>query len=160
LAEIKSDIKWEPKEKFHITLKFLGDIEETILIKITEELKHKLTNFGSFSVEYKSLGTFPNLKQARVVWIAEQDKEKKVYGLNKTIEGMLKNYNFKDESNRFHPHITLGRVKGICGIKEVIELMQQHEHESITDFASEVCIMKSTLTRSGSLFDIIDIIKL
>ena len=159
-SDIQSDVKWEPREKFHVTLKFLGDVEEKTLTNITEELKDKLNKFGSFPIEYNSLGAFPNFKLARVLWIGASDKEKKVFGLNKIIEAQLKNHNFDNESNRFHPHITLGRVKGIRGVKEVIEMMQQHEHESIMDSASEVCIMKSTLTRNGSFYGVVDTIKL
>jgi len=160
LSDIKSDIKWEPREKFHITLKFLGDVEENILKNITEELRYELNNFGNFPIEYRSLGVFPNLKLPKVLWIGASDKEKKVFGLNKTIEANVKNYNFDDESKRFHPHITLGRVKGIRGVKEVIEMMQQHGHEGIIDSASEICIMKSTLTREGSFYGVVDKIKL
>jgi 2'-5' RNA ligase len=160
LSDIKSDVKWEPREKFHITLKFLGDVEEKTLKNIIEELKQALNKFGSFSIEYNSLGTFPNFNLPRVLWIGASDKGKKVFGLNKIIEAELKNYNFDDESRRFHPHITLGRVKGICGVREVIEIMQQHRYESITDSASEVRIMKSTLTKNGSFYGVVDKIKL
>lgn len=160
LSDIQSDVKWEPREKFHITLKFLGDIEEKILKNITEELKSVLSGFGSFPIEYKTLGAFPNFKLPKVLWIGASDKEKKVFGLNKTIEAELKNHNFDDESNRFHPHITLGRVKGIRGVRDVIETMQQHKHEGIIDSASEVCIMQSKLTREGSFYGVVDKIKL
>ena len=160
LSDIKSDVKWEPREKLHITLKFLGDVEETTLKNITEDLRTKLSEFGSFPIEYKSLGAFPNFKLPRVLWIGASDKGKKVFRLNKTIEAEIKSYNFDDESNRFHPHITLGRVKGIRGVREVIETMQKHEHEGIIDSASEICIMKSTLTRTGSFYGVVDKIKL
>jgi len=162
LSDIQSDIKWEPKEKLHITLKFLGDVEETTLNNIAEDLRFNLNNFGSFPIEYKSFGAFPNFTWPRVLWIGASDEKKKVFRLNKAIEAELKSYNFDDESNRFHPHITLGRIKGkeARGVKTVTKIMQQHEHEGIIDIASEVCIMKSTLTKSGSFYGVIDKIKL
>jgi 2'-5' RNA ligase len=160
LSDIQSDVKWEPREKFHITLKFLGDVEETTLASITEEIRSELNGFGSFPIEYNILGAFPNFKLPRVLWIGASDKEKKVFGLNKTIEAELKNHKFDDESNRFHPHITLGRIKGIRGVRDVIETMQKHKHKGIIDSACEVCIMKSTLTREGSFYGVVDKIKL
>jgi len=159
-SDIQSDVKWEPREKLHVTLKFLGDVEETTLKNIIDDLRFNLNNFGSFPIEYKSFGAFPNFKLPKVLWIGANDKRKKVFRLNKAIEEELKSYNFEDESNRFHPHITLGRVKGIRGVKTVITTMQQYEHEGIIDSASEICIMKSTLTKTGSFYGVIDKINL
>lgn len=156
LSEIKSDIKWEPKDKFHITLKFLGDVEENILKNLAEDLRYELANFGKFDLYYNNLGCFPNMKLPRVVWIGAEDKEKKIFALNKTIEAKIKTYNFENESNRFHPHITLGRVKGTRGIEEVVELMQSHEFQPINDTVLEVQIIKSTLQKSGSVYNVID----
>lgn len=156
LSEIKSDIKWEPKEKFHITLKFLGDVEENLLQNLSNDLKYELNGFGKFSLIYKNLGCFPNMKLPRVIWIGAEDSSKKIFTLNKVIEEKAKSYNFESESNRFHPHITLGRAKGSKGIEKVIELMKNMTIENIEDLASEVFVMKSTLQRSGSIYTIID----
>jgi RNA 2',3'-cyclic 3'-phosphodiesterase len=160
LSEIRSDVKWEPKDKFHITLKFLGDVEENLLKNLTEDLRYELNNFGQFELAYKNLGCFPNMKLPRVIWVGAEDNGKKIFALNKTIEAKTKTYNFENESNRFHPHITLGRVKGTRGVEEVIELLQSMEFNSINDLAMEVQIIKSTLQKSGSVYNVIDKINL
>jgi len=156
LSEIRSDIKWEPKDKFHVTLKFLGDIEEDALKNLTEEIRYELNNFGSFELVYKNLGCFPNMRFPRVVWIGAEDLEKKLFALNKTIEAKTKSYKFEDESNRFHPHITLGRVNGTRGVDEITELMQTLDFNPVKDIAMEVQIIKSTLLKSGSVYNVID----
>ncbi len=156
LSEIKSDIKWEPKEKFHITLKFLGDVDEQILKNLTDELKYELKDFGKFDLLYKGLGCFPNMRLPRVIWIGAEDNEKKLFALNKSIEEKAKSYNFERESNKFHPHITLGRVKGSKGVNDVIKILKELNHEAINDTASEVYVMKSILQKTGSVYEIID----
>jgi len=156
LADIRSDIKWEPKDKFHVTLKFLGDVDETLLKNLTEDLRYELNGFGSFEITYKKLGCFPNMRMPKVVWIGAEDNDKKIFALNKTIEAKTKSYNFENESNRFHPHVTLGRVKGMRGINEVTELMESLEFDIIKDTASGVYVIKSTLQKSGSVYEVID----
>jgi 2'-5' RNA ligase len=156
LSDLKSDVKWEPKDKFHITLKFLGDVERPLLMNLAEDLKYELKGFGSFNVTYNTLGCFPNMRLPRVLWIGASDEELKIAGLNKIIEAKTKSYNFESETNRFHPHITLGRVKGNSGIDEVTEIMKRLHFEAIKDTASEVYIVQSTLQRGGSVYNVID----
>lgn len=156
LSMVKSDVKWEPKDKLHVTLKFLGDVEEPVLKNLAEDLKYELSNFGQFEIRYKTLGCFPNIRLPRVVWVGAEDREKKIFALNKTIEAKAKMFNFENESNRFHPHVTLGRVKGSRGLDEVMEILKTFEFDDIVDTASEVYIMKSLLQKSGSVYSIID----
>jgi len=160
LKEIDSGVKWEPKEKFHFTLKFLGNIEETILRDITVSIREEVKNFGEFKIYYSKLGCFPNMKFPRVIWIGCRTENEKIFSLSSIIENIGRDFNFDREKTKFHPHITLGRVKNNKGINEILELMKEINFEETIENISEISVMKSTLKSSGSTYTILDKISL
>jgi 2'-5' RNA ligase len=103
LREIDSEIKWESSAKFHITLKFLGDIEESILKEMTEDIRNDMSNFGKFEIKFCGLGSFPNIKFPRVIWIGSKSENDKIFNLNEKVENIAASYNFIKEKGKFHP---------------------------------------------------------
>lgn len=92
---------------FHLTLKFLGEVEDNKLDLIKEKLAK--VNFQQFSLTLDKIGVFPNENHIKVIWAGITPKEQ-ITLLQKNIEDSLKEFNFKKDYN-FHPHITLTRVK-------------------------------------------------
>jgi RNA 2',3'-cyclic 3'-phosphodiesterase len=158
--EIRSDVKWDTKDKFHITLKFLGDIEESALKEMTDNVKTELVNFNQFKITYKGVGAFPNLKFPRIIWIGCESENDRINKLSKIIDDIAFNYNFEKEKKKFHPHITLGRVKGERGIQEIITLLNENRFDEFTGNIESIEVMQSTLLSSGSIYKIIDKISL
>jgi 2'-5' RNA ligase len=160
LKQIESDVKWEPEEKFHITLKFLGDIDETLLKEMTETIRLEVKNFYSFKLTYEGLGCFPTIKFPRVIWIGCKCENDRIFNLNEIVENISSSFNFPLEKGKFHPHITLGRVKGNNGLKEITSLVKEIKFDQIDGTADEIYVMKSTLQRTGSIYSIVDKISL
>ena len=111
LIESQAEVKWETSDKFHITLKFLGDVDPPKPALIAEELKHSLGSFHKFDLSFLTLGAFPNSVRPRVVWIGTQQNEH-IVRLQESIEQVCSSFGFEKETRPFHAHITLGRVKG------------------------------------------------
>jgi RNA 2',3'-cyclic 3'-phosphodiesterase len=160
LKDFESDVKWESKEKFHITLKFLGDIEEAILKEMTNDIRNEVKGFGNFGLQFGGLGCFPNIKFPRVIWIGSKSEDDKIFKLNDKVEFITENYNFPRERGKFHPHITLGRVKGNKGLDYITDAIKQSKFNNINGIANEIIVVKSTLQKSGSVYSIIDKISL
>src|SRR3989344_3543458 len=92
-------------KSFHLTLKFLGDVQPNKVSEITDILKE--IKFESFNVNLDSIGIFPTENYIRVVWIG-LNPEEKIIELQKQVDDSLKNL-FKREKD-FKTHITLARV--------------------------------------------------
>ncbi len=153
-------IKWEEKEKFHITLKFLGDVNEEAINSIYQTLNESLSGFGKFSVIYKGIGAFPDFKNPRVIWVGCEDPIGKLFELQKIVEEKMSELGFEKEDKEYHPHITLGRVKKAKNISSLIKKMENINFEAKTGEVAEVLIMKSDLKPSGSVYSVLRKIKL
>lgn len=141
-----SNLKTVEQENLHITLKFLGEVEEENVPKIIEELSS--TSFSPFKVEVKNIGAFPSVEYPRVIWIGAISKE--IYDLKKILDISLKKLKFEEEKN-FISHITIGRIKRGNLSTKIKELMK--ENISFGEFfVNKFTLFESILTPSGPIY--------
>jgi 2'-5' RNA ligase len=161
LKDNADGIKWVEPKNLHITLKFLGWVEDRNLDNLIELTAKAVANTGSFRAKFEELGTFPEGKTPRVIWVGTAEGGDALCKLAKSLETTLSQAGFKSEAREPRPHITIGRVKerkGAGRVKEKIDGMQNARFgEMIVD---RVCIMKSTLKRSGPVYEIFKEVKL
>ncbi|TAK51909.1 MAG: RNA 2',3'-cyclic phosphodiesterase, partial [Bacteroidetes bacterium] len=119
LKQVHADVRWELEKKFHITLKFLGDVKEKTLPGIVSHLESVTRDCASFDITYRGLGCFPNMKFPKIIWVGAYNEDGNLLTLQTTIEDELISFGFKREKNPFTPHITTGRVKGERGIRDL-----------------------------------------
>jgi 2'-5' RNA ligase len=147
-------VKWEAPDKFHITLFFIGDIDEGKIEGVKEDLKK--INTGTIYLGLNKLNAFPNLHNPRVLFTEVVEKGDKINSLSEAINGIMKGYGY-EQGGRFHPHVTLGRVRRdmrLHGAKESVIAAD-------SDFEiNELHIMKSILSREGSVHESIFCMKL
>ncbi len=149
ILEIKPQwegVKWENYNKLHVTLKFLGEIEGSIVGKIEDILKEILQVYSPFEMTISGLGGFPNLRNPRVLFIS-LSKNRELMRLQTEIEEGLETLGFKKEIRTFDPHITVGRVKGRARLKGSLPL-PNHNPFLIT----QIAVMKSELSPQGSKY--------
>ncbi len=94
-------------KEFHITLKFLGEVNTKKVELIREKLSE--IKFKNIKTSFTNLGGFPSNKEIRVIWLG-LNNEDEVIKLQIEIDNKLKEIGF-EKDNRFTPHITLARVK-------------------------------------------------
>ncbi len=149
--KIKDNIKGTFPKAFHLTLKFLGEVEEN---KIKESLKN--IKFEAFKISTSNIGVFPNENYIRVVWIGLKP-ENKIIELQREIDNKLKKVFRKDK--RFHPHLTLARVKFIKDKNKFKELLKDIKVEKLEFNVDNFKLIKSTLTRDGPIYECIESFK-
>lgn len=135
-------------KEFHLTLKFLGDVDENKVDKI----KAALTNvdFTKFTAKTSKLGIFPGEKLIRVVWVGLEPKET-IVALQQEIENNLSDLFPKD--TRFHPHLTLARVKSVKDKKTFIEQLNKIPTKEIEFSINSFKLIKSTLTPEKPVYE-------
>jgi 2'-5' RNA ligase len=145
-------VKWEPPEKLHITLRFLGNVEESQLAILMTDCSNAICNLNSFSLIYGGLGCFPDARNPRIIWAGSRNDDGVLVEMKKAIDDTVARYGFERENRAFHPHITLARVKGRQNIPNLIKMLQSVTFEPHPVVIDEVYFMKSELRPTGSIY--------
>lgn len=142
----------------HITLKFLGDVDEAQLPQITSALD-KLDCL-SFDSHISGVNAFPGMKNPRVVWLGADGDYSCLYS---QIESLLSGIGFKKETRKFTSHATIARVTYLSGSrrKDLILAMESLRNFDVGSMhVDTVKLKKSTLTPQGPIYETLHEIKL
>jgi len=148
-------IKWVEPGNIHLTLKFIGEVEDSKADEIRDALKR--IKFRPFISSVSGFGAFPSESYARVLWVGLKPADR-IGELHERIGEALMPLGFGKEE-RFQPHVTLGRVNAVADkgsfIKNIQELKRIEIGEPFT-FGS-FRLKKSTLTPSGPIYEDVEI---
>ena len=161
-SELKAsgaDVKWDAPEKFHVTMKFLGDVEEPELNLLRRDLIESLGKLSGFELLYSGVGGFPDTDHPRVVWIGAE-KNETILQVHREIERAAEVHGFPREDRSFHVHITLGRVKGSRNLDRLTARLKSVTFKPLLVHCAEVHIIRSELKPSGSVYTLLNSIPL
>ena len=141
--------KFTEPENLHLTLKFLGEIDEKMIEKIKEILSK--INFKNFEANLGDAGVFSSRYNSyvKVIWIKLNGKE--VFGLQKQIDECLKDL-FKPEF-RFMSHITIARVRKVFDKKILVEYLEKIKTKKIKFEIDKFFLKKSELFPEGPVYE-------
>jgi 2'-5' RNA ligase len=135
----------------HLTLKFLGEVSENKIINVKSVLANIAQDYPSFRLSLKGSGRFPHGgRHPRVIWIGIEMNET-LEKIHSRLENELQKINFPKENRKFHPHLTLGRIKSPHNLGPILENLEQNKE---TDFGAmtvnKIILFKSTLRPGGA----------
>lgn len=142
-------IKWVEYENLHITLKFFGEIDEKKLAQILPVLSSISNSTKSFTMQLENFGCFPNIRNPRVLWTGVSQGTNEIISLAEQLEKNLVKFGFKKESKKYHPHLTIGRIKTFCKVDDIINTAVKTEPFNVNEFI----LFKSTLLSSGPVYE-------
>ena len=154
LSHLITGVKWESINKFHVTIKFLGNIDEDLYKDISKELNDGILQLSSFETSVNGLSGFPNLMKAKVIVLKLENSEyfQSLYDLTENI--CFKNGIAKDKK-KFTPHITIGRVKNNFKINKKIKAFKSNKFK-----IGELAIINSKISHMGSEYKNLNIFNL
>lgn len=154
--KVSSKVKWVKPTAMHLTLKFLGYIEQTKGDQVARIMDKVAEKYPPFDLFCSGIGTFPlKTRKPKIIWAGIKDSSslKDIY---MDIEREVEKIGFSRENRSFHPHLTLGRVKKKS---EVQNLLPELEKTQNMDFGkskiNRLTLFKSTLTPKGAVYDIL-----
>jgi 2'-5' RNA ligase len=100
--------RWVAAEQLHLTLRFIGEVEGSVVHDIRDVLDEVVR--APFDLQLQGVGFFPPRKKPRVVWVGVE-KNKELIQLRNRIESGLTRIGLEPEGRKFAPHITLARLK-------------------------------------------------
>lgn len=131
-------------ENLHLTLKFLGEIDEGKVEEIKRRLKE--INLKKFESEIDSLGVFSE-KFIKIIWLHLTNCEKLQEEIDEKLKGLL------EKEKRFMSHLTIARVKNIKNKKEFLEKLGKIKFLGIKFLVDSFALKKSTLTSSKPIYE-------
>ncbi len=152
-----AEIKWVPSENTHLTLKFLGEINEITLNKIIGAIEETMQNHEKFKIGLSDAGAFPDAIHPKVIWIGVKEGKNKVENIVYALEKKIESLGIPREKRPFSCHITLGRTKSSRNSRELMErldnLRDNLYKENLSFTAEEITIFKSRLSPSGAFYE-------
>jgi RNA 2',3'-cyclic 3'-phosphodiesterase len=150
-------MSWVPPERLHLTLKFLGECERTLLEPLGGVLRRVTADEGALALSLGGLGAFPNFSRARVVWIAVDDGGR-LARLAAALDRQCEALGIERERRRFQPHLTIGRVRGELSPTTARALADQarspaRRHAAVV---RSVDLMHSEPSHAGPRYHVVD----
>lgn len=151
LQKAKGDIRWVKPQGFHLTFRFLGNIEQTRVTPILTALRAAARLHPQFRVRTQGLGAFPSLTRPRVLWARLNGEG--LQELHTKIESALSPCGFPPEGRPFRPHITLGRVRSPRGWNHVLERIKEYlQYDFGESLIDKVILYQSDLRPGGAVY--------
>jgi 2'-5' RNA ligase len=152
-AVASAKIGWTRPDQFHVTLKFLGDVETQRVAALAEAVRGACRGCGPMRLKAAGLGCFPNPRSPRVVWAGVQDEGERLAGLQRAVETASVGFTLEERSERFTGHVTIGRVKSIRHAEAGIlaGLLRDQEGRLFGEWTAEhIEIVRSELSPKGA----------
>lgn len=147
--------RWVVPESMHLTLKFLGGVEEEVVDAITAALDRASGVASEFTLRLGQAGTFGG-RRPRVVWVGLQGQLDRLGALQQAVEAELSPLGFPAEDRTYQPHLTLARVQSDMRRADADSLKASAagvRPRAVRARFTEVALMRSTLTRNGAVYE-------
>lgn len=144
LKKSRADVRWVKPDNVHLTLKFFGNIEDKKTEKIIEIMENICSQYAPFAIEIKGMGTFPNIKSPRVLWVGIEGNDT-LKTLQEEIENKMESIGFEREDRAFTAHLTLGRFRTSIEKEGLLKAVKLHEKDT---FVGTINVQSLSLIRS------------
>ncbi|PJA99786.1 MAG: RNA 2',3'-cyclic phosphodiesterase [Ignavibacteriales bacterium CG_4_9_14_3_um_filter_30_11] len=152
-----NNFKWESVNKLHITLKFIGVVEDNDLEKIIDSLSF-ISNYKILNCSFNKFGFFFRNNEPKILWLNIKT-DPVILKLVEEINNSLEKFSIKKDFRKFKSHITLLRIKQRIQEK-FVDSFVNYKLPEVNFIANEIAIMKSKLLPTGSVYNDIKIFKL
>ena len=152
LRRAGADVGWTNPENIHLTLRFLGEIEEGRLNSLKQVCAETVAEFHPFSLCLKETGYFPDFRRPRVLWVGLGGSIEIATQLQNRLEQGLMAFGFDREDKPFKPHLTIGRVKSGKNIKPLVAKADMYRLPELSFEVGEIVLFKSELLPAGARY--------
>ena len=153
-----ADVKWVEPKNIHLTLKFLGDVDDNKLNEITEIIKGVAKEKATFQISISSLGAFPKIDSPRVIWIGIDAGDKETKEISGLLEEKIAKLGIPKEERPFSSHITIGRTRSGLNLGKLVQELKNKSElggEKLRFDVLKVTLFKSTLSPKGPTYEIL-----
>jgi 2'-5' RNA ligase len=154
-----SDVKWVDPRNIHLTIKFLGEIEDKTIDQITGILEAVSCCIPVFYIRICSVGAFPNINAPRIIWAGIDKGENETKKIAGELAKKLVKIGISEEDKPFSAHLTIGRIRSAFNrgnlVRIIISLQEEIAQEKIEFCVSKLTLFKSVLTPRGPIYTVL-----
>ncbi|UCH33317.1 MAG: RNA 2',3'-cyclic phosphodiesterase [Armatimonadota bacterium] len=153
LRRTGGDVKWVRPDNMHLTLKFLGWVDDARLAPIVEAVRPAVEAEAPFRLRIEGTGGFPSATAPRVIWVGVKEGAEELARLAERVEAALEPLGFDREARGFSPHVTVGRCRsagGRDGLAAEIRAMRERPFGEME--VRRVELMRSDLRPTGPIY--------
>ena len=156
IAELRPEtpkVRWVPPENIHLTLRFLGDIEDSVGERVMERVAAAAADLSPMTLTARGLGCFPNPRKPSVVWLGVHTAGDGLARLQQAAEEAAREAGLAAEKRAFKPHLTLGRIRQPGRPVPMADLAKQYEeYEAGAWTVRDVALFASELHPAGARY--------
>ena len=154
-------MSWIQPVSIHLTIKFLGDIDEQLVSPMQETMGQAIAGHPRLQIPLERLGGFPRLQQPRVLWVGPSDEweqgeeSRRLTSVHRAIEECCCSFDLAPENRPLSPHLTIARIKeGGYSMGEVLAKSGvMNRPLSLSSLAVDsIVLMRSELKPTGSVY--------
>jgi len=146
LASTGADLKLVERQNLHITLRFLGEISQTQVQKIMEQMKK--VGMSKFEVALEGMGAFPDIRRPNVVWVGITKGARELSELFRKLEPEIVKLGLPPDRRGFSAHLTIGRVRTGRNRQQLVNVISSYENRSFGSFIAESMKLERSLLLS------------
>ena len=153
-------VRWMPAGNLHLTLRFLGEIDDVQQRRLTQSLAQIVARHAPLTLFVDGMGCFPNARRPSVIWCGLQGDLAALSRLQAEVESAAQSAGLLAETKPFTPHLTIGRLQRSATGAQLQAIGAAAMHfaampgrlKEITPTVDELLLMRSELTPSGSIY--------
>jgi 2'-5' RNA ligase len=153
LRSCRAGVRWVAVDRIHITLKFLGNIEEEQITDVASIMEEVAGRERPFTLSVREVGAFPSIRNPRVIWLGLHGWEERLGPIQRELTTRLEAIGFPPEERPYRPHLTLGRVKSLKGKGDLVDLMERYRQVDAGSFVVDhIVLFRSDLRPTGPIY--------
>lgn len=155
LAPHAEGVKWVDPEKVHLTLKFLGEVDEREIYEVCKRVEEVAGAWTAFECSVARAGAFPNASRPRVIWAGVARGATELTEIREALDDALGELGYPGENRSFTPHFTIGRVRRTSpnpNLRAAID--SRAEWQAVSFRVTEILVMASDLSSDGPTYSV------
>jgi len=147
----RSRITWVLSDRLHLTVRFIGEVDEGRARALADALTPPLA-VPPFDLDLGGVGTFPTSGPPRVIWIGHQSTQDALNIVEREVTARLAGCGVPPEDRAFRPHLTLGRVRDVAGLRAKPLLDGFEARQFGTSRVDAITLFESRLSPKGPTY--------
>ena len=141
-------VRWVGASEIHLTLKFLGEVEPSRLLDMAPLLRDAARESTEFDVRLDKTGAFPSPRRPNTLWVGFDGEVQRLMRLQSRVEGAMSRAGFDVDRWRFHPHVTIGRLRRGPSGYMIRQIGRSWLEANLSERGFDVHVIRVTLFRS------------
>ena len=156
LKTVSTGIRWVTPQNIHLTLLFLGDISEDMVIPLSKTLDMVGNDNAPYAIDVSGIGFFGKARSPRVIWAGLHGELHHITVMQEQIVAAVQAVGCQYDKKPFKPHLTIGRVRSASQVKDLVAAIDSKKNIPLGTLDIQcVLLMKSDLTPQGPVHSVL-----